>query len=244
MDGVAVLVGQVGDVGVGADVRQSGLLRQAVRDVDPEPVDAPVQPEPQDVLELGPNLGVFPVQVGLLGREHVQVPGSRAAVRLGDPGPGAAAEVGGPVVGRQFAAPAPAGHEPEAFALGRSGARGQRGPEPDVLVGTVVGDQVDKHPQSVTVRLGDQLLGLGKGAEERVDVAVVGHVVAAVGHRRGVPGVEPQGVHAEFPQIRQCGCGPRRGRRCRPRCRPRSCVRRSGRSRRAATSGSLRLLVR
>ena len=42
-------------------------------------------------------------------------------------------------------------------------------------------------------------------AEERVDGAVVGDVVAAVGHRRGVPGGEPDGVDAEVAQVGQAG---------------------------------------
>jgi hypothetical protein len=50
-------------------------------------------------------------------------------------------------------------------------------------VGAVVGHDVDDHPQPDRVRLGDELLSLGQRAERGVDVAVVGHVVARVGHR-------------------------------------------------------------
>ena len=39
------------------------------------------------------------------------------------------------------------------------------------------------------------------GAEQRVDLAVVGHVVAGVGHRRGVPRVEPDRVDAQVGQV-------------------------------------------
>ena len=65
--------------GVGQPVR----LAHAVRDVDAEPVDAAVQPEPQRLLEVGPDLGVGPVQVRLLGGEQVQVPLARATVADG-----------------------------------------------------------------------------------------------------------------------------------------------------------------
>ena len=41
-------------------VGQPGRLGHRVRDVDPEAVDAAVQPEPQDALELGRHLGVAP----------------------------------------------------------------------------------------------------------------------------------------------------------------------------------------
>ena len=108
--GVAPLAG---GAGVGVDlvveahlavpVGQALALDQAVGDVDPEAVDAPVAPEPQDVVELGDDLGVLPVQVGLGDVEDVQVPLAGGAVGLGDAGPAAAAEDRGPVVRRLLA---------------------------------------------------------------------------------------------------------------------------------------------
>ena len=70
-----------------AGVGQLRILGQAVRDVDAEPVDTPVEPEPQHVLELGAHLGVLPVEVRLRRREQVQIP-----LPVGKPGPGRAAE--------------------------------------------------------------------------------------------------------------------------------------------------------
>ena len=75
----------------------------------------------------------------------------------------------------------------------------------------------------------DQRLGLGQGAEYRVDVAVVGHVVAAVGHRRYVPGREPDRVRHRGRVGTAGGWPGRPGRRCRHRCRRRSCAGRPGR---------------
>ena len=49
--------------------------------------------------------------------------------------------------------------------------------------------------------LGDQPVEVGEGAEDRVDVAVVGHVVAEVGHRRAEERREPDGVDAEPRQV-------------------------------------------
>ena len=46
-------------------------------------------------------------------------------------------------------------------------------------------------------------VGVVEGAEDRVDVAVVGDVVAGVGLRRGVEGREPDGVDAEGAQVGQ-----------------------------------------
>src|SRR5690606_24128251 len=129
-----------------ADVGQTGRFDHAVRDVDPEAVDAQVQPEPQDVEELLAYLRVLPVEVGLFGREQVEVP-----LPVGEPGPGGAAEDRLPVVGRQFAVRAPAPAEDVAFTLGAARPGGDRVAEPRVPVGGVVGHDVHDHPQAVRV---------------------------------------------------------------------------------------------
>jgi hypothetical protein len=82
-----------------AEVGQRGILGEAVRDVDPEPVDASVEPEPEDRFELGADLGVRPVEVRLLSGEQVEVP-----LAIGDAVPGRTAEDRAPVVGRLLAA--------------------------------------------------------------------------------------------------------------------------------------------
>jgi len=64
-------------VGVGRGprgFRQGRVLGQQRGGVDPDAVDAAIEPEPQDVLELLADLRVGPVEVRLLGREQVQVP--------------------------------------------------------------------------------------------------------------------------------------------------------------------------
>jgi hypothetical protein len=174
-------------------------------DVDAEPVDAEVEPESKDRLELGPDLGVGPVEVGLLGGEQMQVPLAWVPVGLGDAGPGGAAEDAAPVVGRQLAAGAAAGTEEVPLPLARARVGGQRRLEPGMLVRGVVGDDVQNHSQPVVVRFLDQGLGLGQRAECRLDRAVVADVVAAVDHGRGVPRVDPDGVDAQVPQIGQAG---------------------------------------
>ena len=67
-------------VGLLADLGQIGVLDEQGGRVDAHAGDAAVEPEPQDVLVLAADVGVVPVQVGLLGREHVQVPLPRRAV--------------------------------------------------------------------------------------------------------------------------------------------------------------------
>ena len=73
--------------------------------------------------------------------------------------------------------------------------------EPRVLVGGVVGDPVQEHAEVARVRLGEQRVEGREVAEERIDVAVVGHVVAEVGHRRAVDRRQPDRVDAEPLQV-------------------------------------------
>ena len=152
---------------------------------------------------LGPDVRVVPVQVGLLGREEVEVP--LAAARRRRPRPGRAAEDRLPAVRRQLTVLPGARPEPEARALGRSRRRGERLEKPGVLVRDVVRDDVDDRADPERTRLGDQLLRLLERPEGRIDRAVVRDVVAGVGHRRRVPGVEPERIDPELAQIRQPG---------------------------------------
>ena len=194
-----VLAGRV----LATRVGERGVLDRHGGRVDAHAGHAAVEPEPQHVLVLAPHVGVVPVQVGLLGREQVQVPLAGGAVRVGRPGPGAAGEAGLPVGRRQLTVLAAAGPEPEPLALRGSRAGGERGAEPLVLVGDVVGHDVDDRADAERGRLGDEPLCLVDRAEGRVDHAVVGDVVAAVGERGGVPRGEPDGVHAERRQVGQ-----------------------------------------
>jgi hypothetical protein len=67
----------------------------------------------------------------------------------------------------------------------------------------VVGHQVDDHLEPQAVAVCDQRVGVGEGAEQRVDVLVVGHVVAVVVLRRGVERRDPERVDAEVAQVGQ-----------------------------------------
>src|SRR5690606_23227740 len=82
-----------------------------------------------------------------------------------------------------------------------AGAGPQRLLEPDVLVGGVVGDDVDDHLQAEPVGLGDQRVEVVERAQARVDVARVGDVVAAVGELRGVERAQPEGVDTQRGEV-------------------------------------------
>ena len=138
-------------------VGQSRFLDHAVGHVHAEAVHAAVQPEPQHRAHFLLDLGVFPVQVRLLGVEQVQVPVAGPAVGLRDAGPGRTAKDGLPVVRCQVAV-AGTGNRilagPEHVPVPFAGPRGCRKGllEPGVFVRGVVGDQVNDHlePQAVS----------------------------------------------------------------------------------------------
>ena len=72
------------------------ILADHTRHIDPEARYAPVCPETERLEEIGPDLGIGPVQVGLLPRKDVHV---ELAVVLTGGFPDGAAEFGLPVVG-------------------------------------------------------------------------------------------------------------------------------------------------
>ncbi len=192
--GECLLAAQLGRAEVAQRFAQ--VLDQGVRDVDAEAVDPAVGPEAQGGAVVGADLLVLPVEVGLFGREQVQVP-----LPVGHPLPGAAAEDGLPVRGREFAVLAAAVPEDVPVAGGRAGAGAQGLLEPDVLVRGVVGHDVDDDLQAEAVGLGDQGVEVVERAEAWVDAARVGDVVAAVGELGRVEGAQPQGVHAQGGEV-------------------------------------------
>jgi hypothetical protein len=145
-------------------------LEECVRDVDPEAVDAAVEPEAEDRVELVLHVLVVPVEVGLLGREEVEVVLAGALVER--PGRAAEGDVQ-PFGGRRLA-----GAEE---VVRRCGDRvGDRVPEPrcwsDVWFGTM--SIVTLIPSSCASA--SERVEVGERAELRVDVDVVGDVVAVV----------------------------------------------------------------
>ncbi len=74
-----------------------------------------------------------------------------------------------------------------------------------MLVGGVVGDEVENKAQAASVDSGDEAVEVGEGAEEGIDVAVIGDVVAEVGHRRRVERRDPDGVDTEGGKVVDAG---------------------------------------
>src|SRR5580704_19269871 len=78
----------------GRIVTELWVLEQAGDGIEAKSVHAALEPEAERGLHLGSDIGVAPVQIGLLGKERVQVvaPGDRVSL------PGRSAEPGHPVV--------------------------------------------------------------------------------------------------------------------------------------------------
>ena len=128
------------------EIGHGRVFGQAVGYIDAEAVNAAVEPEAQDRLELGSHLGVRPVKIGLLGGEEVQIPLLGRVVSRRDSRPRRPAKVAEPVIGRLVAAWATASTEDVARSLGPTRRSRTRGTEPRVIARGVIGDQVDDDP--------------------------------------------------------------------------------------------------
>ena len=131
-----------------------------------------------------------PVQVGLLEEVRVIVILARQRVSR----PRAAAEDASPVVRRSAARRRIAPDVP----ISPRRVPGQaRVREPGMPVRGVVRDVVEDDLEPTPMGLVEERVEVGEGAEPRIDGAVVGDVVAEVGHRRGIDRRDPERVHAE-----------------------------------------------
>ncbi len=183
-----VALGQVLVVGAVA-------LDQIRHRVEPQPVDAHVEPEAQDAHDVGENAGVVVVEVGLVRIEPVP------EIGLGDrvPGPvrGLGVEKDDARAGIFLVGVAP--HiiiAPHGAGFGRA-----RPLEPGVLVGGVVDHELGDDADATGVRRRHEAAEVAHGAVGGIDRGVVGDVVAVVAQRRGVERQQPDGGDAELVQI-------------------------------------------
>src|SRR6478672_13428999 len=121
-------------------VAQLRILDQRMRDVDTKAGDSTLEPEPEDLVELGTNFLVPPVEIRLLREEVVEVVLTALVVQR----PGAASERRLPVVRRRAVRLRIAPDVPVAL---------RRVVEPLVLVRRVVRDEVEHDADTATARL-------------------------------------------------------------------------------------------
>ena len=152
-------------------VGQPGLGDQ-VDHIHAKAAHAFLEPEVHQVVDLGAHLGVLPVQVGLLGREHVQVVLSGGLIE----GPGRTTENRLPVVGL----PAIHGLLPDVVIVVRVVARRACLAEPVVFVRGVVDHQVHHERDAALGHACEHGVEIGHGAELAHDGAVVADVVTVV----------------------------------------------------------------
>ena len=166
-------------------------LDQVRNGVEPQPVDARVEPEfhyPQHRLH---HLRVVEVQVGLMMEEPVP----EIRLRLVVPGPvrllGVGEDDAHPGVPALRVAP------DVEVALRRAPRRATRRLEPGMLVGGVIDDQLGDDPDPALVRLAQERAEVAQRAVARVDPLVVRDVVPVVTQRRRVEGQQPEAGDAE-----------------------------------------------
>ncbi len=169
-----------------------------MRDIDPEAIHTAVEPESEYTIEEAPDFRVLPVEVGLALIKDMEIPLAGGSIRVRDPRPCGAAEDRLPVVGRKLAVLAQAIAEHIARSLGRARSRGQGRLEPLVLLGGVVGNQVNNDAQAQVVSSGNQCLSLSKRAEHGVNVAVIRHIVTGILLRGAIERRQPNCVNAQI----------------------------------------------
>ena len=178
-------------------VAELGVAEVEVDGVEPEAVDAALQPEARDGEQLVLHLRLVEVEVGLLLEEVVH--DSTAAARCPTPRPSRRRSTA------SCSAAVPSGlasAQTYQLALGLSRldrlSRNQRCWS-EVWLSTR--SIITRRPSSCARC--DQRVEVGEGAEHRVDVAVVHHVVAEVEHRRGEERRDPDRVDPEAGDVGQ-----------------------------------------
>ncbi len=166
------------------------ILEQPREYIDAEAIDAPIEPEAQDIIHGLAHPGIAPIQIGLFHIEQMQVILPGTLIEL----PGRAAKPARPVIGRTTIRSRVAPDVPVAFLVGAAGTRLLK---PGMLIGGVIGHKVQDDLEVALVGLVQQGVQVLQGSEERMDIGVIANIIAKIGHGRWIDRREPDGINAE-----------------------------------------------
>ena len=166
------------------------IFRQKRNHVHPKSIDAFVKPEAHHGVDFLPQRFVFPVQIGLLFGEQVQVVFTRRLIEC----PGRAGKEGLVVVGL-FA--------PDVIIPVRVVFAATAFPKPAVFVGRVIDDQVQHQFHAPPMNARQQFIEVVHGAKFGHDGFVVRNVVPIISVGRGEDGTEPENIDAQIVQVIQ-----------------------------------------
>jgi hypothetical protein len=175
-------------------------LDQVGNRIEPEAVDPHVEPETHGLQHRLQDPRIVEIQIRLVAEEAMP----EVRLRLRVPGPVRSFGVG------EYDARVEVflvGVAPDVeIALRRARRRRARGLEPGVLIGRVIDDELGDHLQSQPVRLVQHGAKILERTVLRMDILIVGDVVAVVLQGRGIEGHQPEGVDAQIPDIFELGC--------------------------------------
>ena len=183
-------------IGRGWIVGEAGVVHREIDRIEPKPIDAAIEPELAGGQKRFLNLRVMHIQVRLGREEVVHV----ILAAPGVPGPGGSAKHRLPVGRGRALRLGVAPDIPVGLGVGAVLAAFL---EPGMVVGGVGIDLVDDDLQAQTMRLFDQAIKIRQPAENGVDIAIIGNVIAEIGHGRGEEGRQPDTVYAQRGDIVQ-----------------------------------------
>ena len=192
---------QLPDILMQARPRDADLLirvfAEVIHHVQAKAADAARRPPAEDLVQFLPHGRVFPVEVRLLDGVLVEV----ILFQLRHPLPGRAAEGGGHVIGRRarFAV------TPDIEIMIRIIAALFRLDKPAVFIGGVVEHHVQDDADAPLLCLGNQAVHILERAEQRVDILIVGDIVAVVVLRGAEYRRQPDRVDPKPGQIIEFG---------------------------------------
>ena len=178
-------------VGIAVDIVFDNVIRrivakqrvfvEIVHRVKAKAIHAAIKPKAQHAFHIGDHLGIAIVEVGLLGQERVHV--ILLAPRI--PRKGRPAKHRQPVARRRAIG---ARIDPDVpIGLGARAAGAALGKE-RVLVGTMVQHLIDDHLKTQLMGAHNQRVKILQRAKDRINIGVVGHIIAHVQHGRGEEG--------------------------------------------------------